>query len=149
GSLSGTGIRLSMDDFGTGYSSLSYLSRLPVHEIKIDKSFALAITGGEDDNAAIVRATIEMAHSLRKEVVAEGVETEAVWDLLKSLGCDSAQGFYMGRPMPQDDLTRWLRASRWGRSMPPALPGGNAKRPDPARETAAPHAEGPNGRELP
>lgn len=115
--LAAMGIRLSMDDFGTGYSSLSYLKQLPVHEIKIDKSFVMGMDVSDEDDAAIVRATIDLAHNLRKKVVAEGVESQTVWDLLNVLGCDAAQGFHMARPMPEDQVHPWLQSSPWG--MPP------------------------------
>src|SRR6185503_20152480 len=96
------GVRLSIDDFGTGYSSLAYLKRLPVGELKIDQSFVfgLAESGGD---AAIVRATTEMGHSLGLEVVAEGVETQQAADILRRFGVDIAQGWAIGKPMPADD----------------------------------------------
>jgi diguanylate cyclase (GGDEF)-like protein len=105
--LSDMGIRLSIDDFGVGYSSLSYLKRLPVDEIKIDRSFVAQMDDDEDD-AFIVRSTIDLARNLGLNVVAEGVETAAVWAELGMLGCDYAQGWYLGRPMPAQDLTAWL-----------------------------------------
>jgi diguanylate cyclase (GGDEF)-like protein len=101
------GIRLSLDDFGTGYSSLTHLRRLPINEVKIDRSFITDIER-EDDAAAIVRATIDLAHSLNLSVVAEGVESESVWNQLLRLGCDEAQGFYLSRPIPAHRLTGWL-----------------------------------------
>jgi diguanylate cyclase (GGDEF)-like protein/PAS domain S-box-containing protein len=106
--LSSMGIRLSIDDFGTGYSSLAYLKRLPVNEIKIDRSFVMNMAVNEDD-AAIVRSTIDLGRNLDLEVVAEGVETAEVWDELSALGCASAQGYYLSRPVPPDDLRAWLR----------------------------------------
>ncbi|HEY3267316.1 MAG TPA: EAL domain-containing protein [Armatimonadota bacterium] len=111
--LSDLGVRLSIDDFGTGYSSLSYLRQLPVHEVKIDRSFVTRMDGHDEEDAAIVRAVIDLAHNLRKKVVAEGVETESVWNLLKMLGCDAAQGFLMGRPMPAREFAEWLETSEW------------------------------------
>jgi len=108
--LSEMGIRLSIDDFGVGYSSLSYLKRLPVDELKIDRSFVAHMDSDEDD-AFIVRSTIDLGRNLGLSVVAEGVETEAVWDELGELGCDYAQGWYLGRPMPAADLVDWLRAT--------------------------------------
>jgi EAL domain-containing protein (putative c-di-GMP-specific phosphodiesterase class I) len=102
------GIRLSIDDFGTGYSSLAYLKRLPVNEIKIDRSFVMNMGRNEDD-AAIVRSTIDLGRNLDLEVVAEGVETEEVWNELSSLGCASAQGYYLSRPVPAETLRSWLR----------------------------------------
>jgi EAL domain-containing protein (putative c-di-GMP-specific phosphodiesterase class I) len=107
------GVRLSIDDFGTGYSSLAYLKRLPVDEIKIDKSFVIDMAGDADD-AVIVRSTIELAHNLGLEVVAEGVENQEIWDRLMALGCDAAQGYYMSRPMPGAEFNHWLRESPWG-----------------------------------
>jgi diguanylate cyclase (GGDEF)-like protein len=108
--LSEMGIRLSIDDFGVGYSSLSYLKRLPVDELKIDRSFVAQMDSDEDD-AFIVRSTIDLGRNLGLSVVAEGVETEAVWDELSELGCDYAQGWYLGRPMPAADLVGWLRST--------------------------------------
>ncbi len=106
------GFHLAIDDFGIGYSSLGYLQRLPIDAIKIDKSFVGRMT--EDaDSAAIVRSTIELAHSLGKQVVAEGVETQTLWDRLKDLECDVVQGYFLSRPMPIADLQAWLAASPW------------------------------------
>jgi diguanylate cyclase (GGDEF)-like protein len=104
--LSALGFRLSIDDFGTGYSSLAYLKRLPVDELKIDKSFVLTMARDLDD-ARIVRSTIDLAHGLGLSVVAEGVENAQVWDLLRELSCDEAQGFHMGKPMPSSEFIRW------------------------------------------
>jgi len=104
--LSALGFKLSIDDFGTGYSSLAYLKRLPVDELKIDKSFVLGMESDADD-AQIVRSTVDLAHNLGLSVVAEGVENAAVWDLLRQLNCDQAQGFHMGRPMPAADFAQW------------------------------------------
>jgi diguanylate cyclase (GGDEF)-like protein len=102
------GVRLSIDDFGTGYSSLAYLKRLPVTEIKIDRSFVSNVAADEDD-AAIVLSTIQLADSLRLDVVAEGVETAATFDALTEFGCRRVQGFFLARPLPADQLERWLR----------------------------------------
>ena len=107
--LNDLGIGLSLDDFGAGYSSLGYLKRLPVQEIKIDKSFILGMTD-DDNDEVIVRSTIDLARNLRLRVVAEGVETREVWNSLQSLGCDLAQGFYLGRPMPGTKFPGWLRS---------------------------------------
>ena len=101
------GIRLSLDDFGQGQSSLSYLKRLPLDEVKIDRSFVLGMAN-DDDDAAIVRSTIDLARHLRLEVVAEGVETEEVADGLRELRCDIAQGYHFSRPLPVDALREWL-----------------------------------------
>ena len=111
--LSVQGVRISIDDFGTGYSSLSYLKQLPVDELKIDKSF---VTGMAVDNndSVIVRSTIDLAHNIGLKVVAEGVEDEQTYRLLRGLHCDSAQGFYMSRPLSPEALMTWLRESRWG-----------------------------------
>jgi diguanylate cyclase (GGDEF)-like protein len=102
------GVELALDDFGTGYSSLAYLKRLPVTELKIDKSFVMNMAGDESD-AVIVQSTIGLARNLRLRVVAEGVEDRAAWDELVSLGCDVAQGYFLGRPMPPTELTTWLQ----------------------------------------
>ena len=111
--LRGFGITLYIDDFGTGYSSLSYLKKLPVAAVKIDKSFVADMLE-DSDSASIVRATITLAHDMGLTVVAEGVENEAVWETLKNLGCDAAQGYYMGRPMPAEQINTWLHESPWG-----------------------------------
>ncbi len=105
--LSELGVRLSIDDFGTGYSSLSRLRRLPVDEIKIDRSF-VAHMDCERGDALIVQSTIELAHNLGLRVVAEGVETEAIWNRLRDLGCDYAQGYFLRRPIPPGELGEWL-----------------------------------------
>jgi len=107
--LSGLGFRLSIDDFGTGYSSLAYLKRLPVDELKIDKSFVMSMEKDLDD-AKIVRSTIDLAHNLGLSVVAEGVENAKAWDMLRDLECDEAQGYHMGRPMPSTEFHRWSTA---------------------------------------
>jgi diguanylate cyclase (GGDEF)-like protein len=101
--LSEIGLRLSIDDFGTGYSSLANLKRLPVDMIKIDKSFVLEMAT-EHSDAAIVRSTIELAHNLGLQVIAEGVEDRQIWEELARLGCDYAQGYYLSRPLPADKL---------------------------------------------
>jgi diguanylate cyclase (GGDEF)-like protein len=105
--LSEMGVRLAIDDFGVGYSSLSYLKQLPVDEIKIDRSF-VAHMDSEEGDAFIVRSTIDLGRNLGMHVVAEGVETETVWDELTALGCDYAQGWYLGKPMPAAELSAWL-----------------------------------------
>ena len=107
GQLSAMGARLSVDDFGTGYSSLSRLKRLPVDEVKIDRSFVMQMCTDDYDDA-IVRSTIELAHNLRLVVVAEGVEDEATWERLAALGCDVAQGYFLAKPMPAPELDRCL-----------------------------------------
>ena len=110
--LSAMGVRIAIDDFGTGYSSLSYLKRLAVNELKVDRSFVRHMVDDSHD-VAIVRSTISLAHELGLEVVAEGIEDKATWDLLALLGCDTAQGYFMSRPQPAADLERWMRESGW------------------------------------
>ena len=105
------GLRLSIDDFGTGYSSLAYLKKLPVKELKIDRSFVMHLVDDADD-AAIVRSTIELGHNMGLEVVAEGVEGQAEVDLLARLGCDEAQGYFFSRPLPAAAFEEWLHARR-------------------------------------
>lgn len=105
--LADMGLELSMDDYGTGYSSLTYLKRMPLTELKIDRSFVQNITADQKD-ALIVGSTIELGHSLGLRVVAEGVEREEDWIGLQMLGCDVAQGFFLGRPMPPEGLVAWL-----------------------------------------
>jgi EAL domain-containing protein (putative c-di-GMP-specific phosphodiesterase class I) len=104
--LSVLGIHFSLDDFGTGYSSLAYLKRLPVTELKIDKSFVMGMEQSESD-AQIVRSTIDLAHNLGLTVVAEGVETAAVYKLLGELNCDEGQGYYMSKPVPCEAFAAW------------------------------------------
>lgn len=107
--LAAIGLRFSIDDFGTGYSSLVYLKRLPVHNLKVDKSFVTEMDMDED-NASIVRATIDLAHSLGLTVTAEGVETRAVHEMLDEMGCDYFQGYFTERPMVMEDMVTWLSA---------------------------------------
>ncbi len=104
------GVRLSVDDLGTGYSSLSYLQRLPVHEIKIDRSFVMALP--DPSSAAVVGAVIDLGHRLGHHVVAEGIEDAAAFETLRELGCDSAQGFWMSRPLSAEALTDFLGSYR-------------------------------------
>ena len=112
--LSALGVGLAIDDFGTGYSSLSYLKRLPVTEIKIDKSFVMAMTT-EDNDAVIVRSTIDLGQNLGLRVVAEGVESHEMWLQLQRLGCDVAQGYHISRPLPPAEFRDWLSA--WERPI--------------------------------
>ncbi|MCG8359557.1 MAG: EAL domain-containing protein [Kiloniellales bacterium] len=107
------GLRLSIDDFGTGYSSLAGLKRLPVDELKIDKSFVMEMNENESD-LIIVRSTIDLAHNLGLKVVAEGVESEQHIAVLSGLGCDLGQGFYISKPMPVEEITEWFRHSDYG-----------------------------------
>ncbi|MCQ3933610.1 MAG: GGDEF domain-containing protein, partial [Gammaproteobacteria bacterium] len=102
------GVRVSIDDFGTKYSSLVQLKRLPVDELKIDRSFVMELPQDRDD-AAIVRSTLDLAHRLGLEVVAEGVESAAALDWLAAHGCERAQGFYISRPMPAESFGAWVR----------------------------------------
>jgi EAL domain-containing protein (putative c-di-GMP-specific phosphodiesterase class I) len=103
------GVVLFIDDFGTGYSSLGYLQKLPVNGIKIDQSFVTPMATSHD-SAAIVRSIIELGHNLELEVVAEGVESQAVWDCLAALGCDVAQGYLISMPMPAEQFRNWENA---------------------------------------
>jgi len=109
--LRALGVRLSVDDFGTGYSSLSYLKSLPVQEVKIDRSFIVGLTEQGED-VAIVRAIVDLGRHLGLEVVAEGVEDRATWELLASMGCDLVQGWHLARAMPVGELVPWLAARR-------------------------------------
>lgn len=127
--LSKMGIKISVDDFGTGYSSLSYLSKLPVDEIKIDQSFVRNMA--TDENAAvIVRSTINLGHQLGLSVVAEGVENQEVLESLAALGCNSAQGYHISRPVSGANLTEWLK------NIPPQLHQQSTK-----RDISLPNAE--------
>ncbi|SAK78352.1 response regulator receiver modulated diguanylate cyclase/phosphodiesterase [Caballeronia fortuita] len=108
--LHALGIRLSIDDFGTGYSSLSYLKRMPVDELKIDKSFVIGMFQHKDDET-IVRSTIDLGHNMGLKVVAEGVETVEMLERLRTLRCDLAQGYHLSRPLPPAQLEAWLE--RW------------------------------------
>jgi diguanylate cyclase (GGDEF)-like protein/PAS domain S-box-containing protein len=107
--LAALGVRISIDDFGTGYSSLSHLRRLPVDEIKVDRSFVMAMDRDEDD-ATIVRSTIELGRNLGLDVVAEGVESQAIWDRLVALGCTYGQGYHLSRPLPASELAAWCES---------------------------------------
>ena len=111
--LSAMDVALSIDDFGTGYSSLAYLKRLPAKELKVDKSFVMDMIADEND-AMIVKSTIDLAHNLGLKVVAEGVETAEIWNGLAALGCDVAQGYYLARPMPANELEAWAKESPFG-----------------------------------
>jgi diguanylate cyclase (GGDEF)-like protein/PAS domain S-box-containing protein len=108
--LANMGVRLSVDDFGTGYSSLTYLTRLPIDEIKIDRSFVTTMSSSPDKEV-VVRSTIDLALNLGKQVVAEGVETAGVLQRLEDLGCHLAQGYYVSRPLPIAELDAWLAKS--------------------------------------
>ena len=119
GRLSGVGIRLSIDDFGTGYSSLSHLKRLPLQEIKVDRSFVQHMRNDAND-AMIVSATVELGRNLGLRVVAEGVEDASTFDALSRIRCDMAQGFELSQPLRATDLVRWLE-ERGGASILAAL----------------------------
>ncbi len=110
--LDGMGVRLSIDDFGTGYSSLAYLKRLPVDEVKIDRSFVMEMDEDSSDKV-IVRSTIDLAHNMGLKVIAEGVETDQSWQTLKALGCDLGQGYFMCRPIDAESLDEWFESSSW------------------------------------
>jgi diguanylate cyclase (GGDEF)-like protein len=138
--LRAAGVRLSVDDFGTGYSSLSYLKRLPVQEVKIDRSFIVDLHNNAHD-IPIVRSIVDLGINLGLDVVAEGIETDAIWRRLQELGCTIGQGYGIARPMPVEDLLAWLDqrardlavALPQARSAPddrPAHAGGSLRCPD-------------------
>ncbi|HEX2089443.1 MAG TPA: EAL domain-containing protein [Actinomycetota bacterium] len=126
--LRGMGLNLSLDDFGTGYSSLAYLQRLPVHELKIDRSFVKNMTTDESD-AKIVKSTIDLGRNLGLQVVAEGVESEEIWYHLADLDCDYIQGYYLSRPLPADELSVWLKKFDRGEIKIP-MPSSNGRGAD-------------------
>ena len=103
-------VSMAIDDFGTGYSSLGYLKSLPVSSLKIDKSFVLNMTD-DDDDATIVRSTIDLGRNLGLEIVAEGVETNEAWERLREFGCHYAQGYLLSRPLPAKKMAQFLRRS--------------------------------------
>jgi EAL domain-containing protein (putative c-di-GMP-specific phosphodiesterase class I) len=117
------GFALHIDDFGTGYSSLSYLARLPVDRIKIDRSFIRGLAG-DQSAAAVVRAAVNLAHDLKLEAVAEGVEEPSQWAQLKDMGADSVQGYMISRPLPAAEIPAWLAAY-----APPVSASSNAAHP--------------------
>lgn len=106
--LKALGVKLSMDDFGTGYSSLSYLSQYPFDGIKIDRSFVMSLSEGDDSNQAIIKAIVALGKALSMSVTAEGVETAEQLNALGILSCDQAQGFLLGRPVPVERLVEQL-----------------------------------------
>ena len=116
--LKALGIRISIDDFGTGYSSLAYLKRFPIDKLKIDIAFIRDVTTNEDD-AAITAAIINMAHSLKLKVIAEGVETSEQLEFLRAHGCDEIQGYYFSRPLPAPELKKLRLEARLSRSDGP------------------------------
>jgi EAL domain-containing protein (putative c-di-GMP-specific phosphodiesterase class I) len=124
----GVGV-IAIDDFGTGYSSLARLHELPLDTLKIDQSFVMRMASEGDET--VVRSIVELAHALGLTVIAEGVEDEGTWERLAALGCDYVQGYALTRPLPPEELTRWLAGT-----APPA--------PAPApRPTAAPGGSSP------
>ena len=125
--LDAMGVGLSIDDFGTGYSSLSYLKRLPVDEIKIDRSFVMDMKTDNND-AIIVRSTIDLAHNMGLRVVAEGIENAETLEHLRTLGCDMAQGYYISRPVPYEAFVSWLSDAKCG-----VRPFEDPSRPQPLR----------------
>jgi len=112
------GVKMAIDDFGTGYSSLAYLKRLPVDELKIDKSFVMNMQSDHQDEQ-IVRSVIDLAHNLGLRVVAEGIEDQVAWHMLQGLDCDLAQGYWIAKPMPAEQFLDW--AKNWQPPAPPAL----------------------------
>ncbi len=144
--LQDLGVRLAIDDFGTGYSSLSYLKRFPVDAIKVDRSIVSGL-GQDPGDAAIVSATITLAHALGLEVVAEGVETEAEVAELRSLGCDLAQGYYFWRPAPAQEtaalLASSLRSDPHGPRTTQQRIGSSASSVDDAKISGTPRAAQP------
>jgi EAL domain-containing protein (putative c-di-GMP-specific phosphodiesterase class I) len=114
------GCRLAIDDYGTGYSSLAYLRRLPVHELKIDKTFVSGMARDPSD-AVIVRSTVDLAHNMGLAVVAEGVEDETTFEQLRALRCDLVQGYWVSRPLDHAAAAEWMRSSAWTRVDPHAV----------------------------
>jgi EAL domain-containing protein (putative c-di-GMP-specific phosphodiesterase class I) len=114
--LDSSGVRLAIDDFGTGYSSLGYLKRFPVHVLKIDRSFVGDVLDDADD-AALVRAILALAHALRLDVVAEGVESQAQAEFLHTNGCGSAQGYWFSVPLRSADVPAYLARSAMMRGL--------------------------------
>ena len=136
--LRAMGVHLSIDDFGTGYSSLSYLTRLPVDQMKIDKSFVFRLSDSSSDRS-IVRAIIDLGRSLGLEVVAEGVMDPGIQRALQEMGCSLAQGYLFSRPMPPADLAGYLdrvRSVRRARPEKPRLGGTTAFSGVPAQGSA-------------
>lgn len=118
------GFGLALDDFGTGYSSLTQLYRIPFDEVKIDKSFVMEAEGSAEAQV-IIRSTVELAHNLGISACAEGVENSAVLDLLRSWGCDKAQGYHLGKPAMPDQVPSWSQISRGGLLQPVRVPPGS------------------------
>jgi len=140
GQLARLGVTLSLDDFGTGYSSLGHLRRLPVREIKVDRSFVERMSTDPRDRA-IVRSVIDLAAGLGTQVVAEGVEDQATWELLRAMGCDTAQGWLLSKALPAQELTPWMLARADRDRLGPAGSGagvGSHDRGGDAREVRQP-----------
>jgi EAL domain-containing protein (putative c-di-GMP-specific phosphodiesterase class I) len=139
GRLSALGTAISVDDFGTGLSSVSRLITLPIHEIKVDRSFIGALTDS-DDTKTVVRSSIYMAHQMGLVVVAEGVETEDAWRQLRSMGCERAQGFLIAEPLPARDVPAWLASwnqrARQLRSISRGISATAAAKPESAKAPA-------------
>ena len=106
--LKSLGLNISIDDFGTGYSSMAYFKYIPADELKIDQSFVCYMLENSMDQH-IVKTVTEMAHGFNLKVVAEGIENKETYDALKAMGCDVAQGYYLAKPMPQEDFILWLK----------------------------------------
>ena len=102
-----SGIEIAVDDFGTGYSSLAYLKLLPLSKLKIDKSFIMDMIK-DDNDAMIVRSTIDFAHNLGMQVIAEGIEEKEILELLSILGCKLGQGYFISRPISENDFEKWI-----------------------------------------
>ncbi len=110
--LADMNITLSIDDFGTGHSSLVYLKRLPTNELKIDKAFVMDMLINENDRL-IVKSIINLAHNLGYSVVAEGIEDSEAYEYLKGLGCETAQGYYISKPLTVEEFDEWLQSGAW------------------------------------
>lgn len=110
--LHSMGYQFSINDFGTGYSSLAYLKKMPLTELKIDKSFVMDIMNSEND-AVIVKATINLAHNLGLHVTAERVESQEIMAKLEDYGCDVVQGYYLNKPLSVTDFNQWMSVSKW------------------------------------
>jgi diguanylate cyclase (GGDEF)-like protein len=121
------GVSLAIDDYGTGYSSLSHLKRLPVDELKIDKSFVMNLGRASTEDILIIRSTIDLGHNMGLKVIAEGVEDAEAWRILKELGCDMAQGFYVSKPLPIGEFHEWY--ANWSAGVPPAGPQASSPAP--------------------
>jgi hypothetical protein len=142
------GVRLAIDDFGTGYSSLAYLQRLPVDEIKIDRTFVAGMADRPADRV-IVDSTIELARNLGLTVTAEGVETETVLGLLRVAGCHSVQGYFISPAVPAGELEALLECPLWAGGMAAGLARGQGSLFGPQLPHGAPTAADPPGRLLP